>query len=150
MTYSAGSRKDIRRAEKIAKVDERARIDFVVAAMSTLQGRSWFYDILAICHIFADPFTGDPHLDNFNKGQRNIGLMLYNDIVTHCPDSFVQMMREAKIKEATNAIRHNNDRASTDDNDNNDSGPEYAGSPYDGWDAEGSGSGTTGDDAADD
>lgn len=96
---NASERKDIRKAEKIAKEIEQKRIDFVVAAMSTVQGRAWFHDLLARCNIFDGTFTHDPHLEAFTKGQRNIGLMIYNDIVANCPDHFVTMMKEANIQE---------------------------------------------------
>lgn len=102
MTRNAAERKDIRRAEKHAAEAERARIEFIVAAMDTIPGRAWFHTLLVQCNLFNDPFTGDSLLDNFVKGQRNIGLSLYNDIVTHCPNQFVAMMQEASIKDQIN------------------------------------------------
>lgn len=96
---NAAERKDIRKAEKLAGEIERKRIDFVVAAMSTTQGRAWFHELLVRCNIFDGTFTGDSHLEAFTKGQRNIGLMIYNDIVANCPDHFVTMMKEANIQE---------------------------------------------------
>lgn len=96
---NAAQRKDIRLAEKASASAERARIDFIVAAMSTQQGRAWFHQLLVSCSLFADPYTGEALLDNFVKGQRNIGLSIYNDIVSHCPDQFVVMMKEATIQE---------------------------------------------------
>lgn len=102
---NAAERKDIRQYEKFAKVKEQARIDFVVAAMSTTQGRAWFHGLLSGCGIFDGSFSGDALLEAFTKGQRNIGLMIYNDIVSNCPDSFVLMMKEANIEEQVNARR---------------------------------------------
>lgn len=102
---NAAERKDIRRAEKHAADAERARIDFICAAMSTAPGRAWFYNLLATCRVFADPFSGDALLEAHNKGQRNIGLMIYADIVGNCPDHFVTMMREASIQEQINERR---------------------------------------------
>jgi hypothetical protein len=99
---NASERKDIRRAEKFAAETARARIEFVVAAMSTIQGRAWFHDLLVFCNVFDGSFSGDALLEAFNKGQRNVGLNIYSDIVGNCPDSFVQMMKEANIKEIVN------------------------------------------------
>lgn len=104
---NAAERKDIRKAEKIAKEIDRKRVDFVVAAMSTVQGRAWFHDLLVRCAIFDGTFTGDSHLEAFTKGQRNIGLMIYNDIVANCPDYFVTMMKEANIQEIVYDRRDN-------------------------------------------
>jgi hypothetical protein len=123
---NASERKDIRRYEKAAKIAEQDRINFIVAAMSTSAGRTYFRDLLASCHIFADPFTGDALLEAYSKGERNIGLKIYNDIVTNCPDYFVLMMKEANIAEQVNERRDSDDR-DTDDADGNPDG-ELAGS----------------------
>jgi len=123
---NASERKDIRRYEKAAKIAEQDRINFIVAAMSTSAGRTYFRDLLASCHIFADPFTGDALLEAYSKGERNIGLKIYNDIVTNCPDYFVLMMKEANIAEQVNERRDSDDR-DTDDTDGSPDG-ELAGS----------------------
>lgn len=114
--YNATNRKDIRKAEKVAEVENQRRINFIVAAMSTAEGRIWFHDLLSRCHIFADPFTGDALLEAYSKGERNVGLQIYSDIVTHCPDYFVTMMKEASIRELTNARRSESaDESDTDE-----------------------------------
>ena len=102
---NASERKDIRRQEKAAKLRETQRIDFIIGAMSTKQGRIWFHDFLAACHIFADPFTGDALVEAYSKGERNMGLSVYRDIVGNCPDLFVQMMQEANEQEILNERR---------------------------------------------
>jgi len=102
---NAAERKNIRKFEKLAAEADQARINFIVAAMSTAQGRTYFHGILSICNIFDGSFSSDPLLEAFTKGQRNIGLLIYNDIVTHCPDFFVTMMREASIKDLANDRR---------------------------------------------
>ena len=99
---NASERKDIRRYEKQAKLRETNRINFIVAAMSTPAGRVWFHDFLSACHIFADPFTGDALVEAYSKGERNVGLKVYNDIVTNCPNYFIEMMKEANIAEQVN------------------------------------------------
>ena len=99
---NASERKDIRRYEKAAKLRETNRINFIVAAMSTPAGRVWFHDFLSTCHIFADPFTGDALVEAYSKGERNVGLKVYNDIVSNCPNYFIEMMKEANIAEQVN------------------------------------------------
>jgi len=99
MTYDASNRKDIRLAEKRAQLLERERIEFLTVAMRTIQGRRFFYNILEFCHIFNDPFTGNALHEAYAKGERNVGLKLYSDIVNFCPDEFVAMMREAQVQE---------------------------------------------------
>lgn len=121
---NASERKDIRRLEKLSAENERARIEFVVAAMGTKQGRSWFLNLLSLCSIFDGTFTNDALLEAFTKGQRNIGLMVYNDIVTHCPDDFVRMMKESAIQELTNDRRS---EPNPDDPDDSPADGEYPG-----------------------
>jgi len=99
---NASERKDIRRYEKQAKLRETNRINFIVAAMSTPAGRIWFHDFLSACHIFADPFTGDALVEAYSKGERNVGLKVYNDIVQNCPNYFIEMMKEANLAEQVN------------------------------------------------
>lgn len=99
---NASERKDIRRYEKQAKLREINRINFIVAAMSTPAGRVWFHDFLSACHIFADPFTGDALVEAYSKGERNVGLKVYNDIVQNCPNYFIDMMKEANLAEQVN------------------------------------------------
>ena len=99
---NASERKDIRRYEKQAKLRETNRINFIVVAMSTPAGRVWFHDFLSACHIFADPFTGDALVEAYSKGERNVGLKVYNDIVSNCPNYFIDMMKEANIAEQVN------------------------------------------------
>jgi predicted deacetylase len=102
---NAAERKDIRRAEKAQALEETNRIEFVVAAMRTVQGRTWFHRFLSDCRVFADPFTGDALIEAHSKGERNVGLRVYNDIVNNCADEFVMMMKEANIREITDERR---------------------------------------------
>ena len=109
---NASERKEIRRYEKAAKLRETNRINFLVAAMSTPAGRVWFHNFLADCHIFSDPFSGDALQEAYSKGERNIGLSVYADIVRNCPNYFIEMMKEANIAEQVN------DRLDDDGNPN--------------------------------
>ena len=111
MTRNASQRKDIRKYEKISAEREQARINFVVAAMSTSAGRAWFHDFLAKCQIFSANFANDPFSSGRIEGSRNIGLMLYADIVGNCPDYFVTMMKEATIQEQVYDGRTDSDPA---------------------------------------
>lgn len=118
MPRNASQTKEIRRYEKAAKLREQNRINFIVTAMGIEAGRTYFRSLLEACHIFADPFSGDALREAYSKGERNIGLYIYNDIVTHCPDYFVLMMKEANIEEQVNDRRNDDDRdTDTDDGD---------------------------------
>lgn len=126
--YDASSRKDIRKAEKAAAAADRDRVNYLVAAMGTVQGRVWFYDLLAFCHCFDDPFTGNALLEAYRKGERNVGLRVFADISRHCPELYQQMMAEANHRELANGRRDTN---RTDDRT---AGGEYPGGEDAGWD----------------
>ena len=136
MSYNATSRKDIRRAEKESQIDETMRIDFLRAAMSTTQGRAYFYDHLEFCHLFTDPFTGDALLEAYRKGERNVGLRIFADLLAHCPDYYIQMVKEANDRRIIRDTR--NPVADPDDLDDSDSAlAQHGGGADSGWDAQG-------------
>ena len=130
MPYNATNRKDIRRAEKDALIDETMRIDFLRAAMSTVQGRVWFYEFLEFCHLFSDPFSGDALIEAYRKGERNVGLRTFAELLAHCPDYYIQMVKEANDRRTVR-----DSRRSAPDPDS--SAPELDGSADGGWDLEG-------------
>ena len=92
--YNASDRKHIRAAEKAAATAEAQRSEVVVESMATVPRRRYVWDKLADCGIFRTTFSPDPLQMAFNEGQRNQGLVLLNDIIEHCPDQFIQAMKE--------------------------------------------------------
>jgi hypothetical protein len=99
--YNASDRKQIRAAEKAAQRADFAKIEFLKSCLSQSGGRQWFWDLLEACHMWADPFTGNPYQEAFLKGERNVGLRIFADIAQHCPDQYISMMREANDRRAT-------------------------------------------------
>lgn len=103
--YDASNRKDIREAEKRAHLAERSRVEFIQSAMAGAPGRVWFYQLLSACHLFSDPFSGDALREAYTKGERNVGLMIFADILENCPDQYILMMREATERENVRSPR---------------------------------------------
>jgi hypothetical protein len=134
MTYDASNRKDIRRAEKDAKAAEIQRLDYLKAAMSMPQGRAWFYTLLESCHLFADPFTGDPLREAYLKGERNVGLALFADIIAHCPDDYIKMVKEANGRRIERDIDNARNNSSTERPSSPDPGRDFEGREPDLWD----------------
>jgi hypothetical protein len=111
VTYDAGNRKDVRRAEKAARLKQRARFDYTRRIMSEAQGREWMYDLLFRCHIGVTPFVaGRPDLSDFYAGEQNIGLQLWTDAMNSSPTEYVLMMQEASHKELSNDRHDSNER----------------------------------------
>lgn len=94
MTYNAGERKDVRRAEKDAALADQQRREVMVQIMSAIPGRRWMLEKLEECHVFQTSYSREPIVMAFNEGQRDIGLRLLNDIMSSCPDQYILMMRE--------------------------------------------------------
>ena len=117
MPDNAADRKDIRRREKQAKLDTRARAEVVASIMSTVQGREWLWDKLASARIFSSTFNGDALQSAFNEGQRAFGLAMLAEVLSTCPDQFIQAQREANVRDNTN------ERRSSPQPERGDSGP---------------------------
>lgn len=128
---NAGNRKDVRQAEKLAAQAESIRGEFTRTVMSTTQGRQWINDILVRCHIFHNPMTDSERWTTFALGEMNIGQQILADIMTYCPDQYVQMQREANDRRILNNVRDANV------NPDRDPGTEHYGSPDPDWGIEG-------------
>jgi hypothetical protein len=120
MVYNAGERKDVRKAEKAARIAARDDRDAIVRIMSDTFGRAWIWRKLEAARIFADPFTGDALVEAFNKGYRSFGMNLLSDIMLHCPQMYLKMTEEANV-------RRINDNDSAARSDSSGAATEYPG-----------------------
>jgi hypothetical protein len=105
MTYDASSRKDIRAAEKSAARTDRDRLEFLTAALGTIQGRTWFWSLLSDCQMFTLAPTFDSPKDYFQLGQRNVGMRIFAEIMSNCPDQYITMSKEANVRSSLTAAR---------------------------------------------
>lgn len=92
---SASDRKDVRAAEKAAKLSDRNDAEVIVSLMSTIGGRWWMWNRLTECHIYTNPFTIESLVTAFGCGEMNVGQKLQAAVLAHCPEAYIQMMREA-------------------------------------------------------
>jgi hypothetical protein len=132
MPYDASNRKDVRKAEKASRLATRDDRDAIVKLMSDSFGRAWMWRRLSAARIFDDPFTGDPLVEAYNKGNRNFGMLLLSDIMRYCPEQYIQMTREATQNEQR--IDNGNDSDATGSS----ASSEHDGSSDGGRDVEGS------------
>jgi hypothetical protein len=129
VTYNAGERKDVRKAEKASRLADNLRGAFVRNVMDSIEGRRWVWDLLSRCHLFQTPMTDSDRWTAFACGEMNVGQQIVADIMTYCPDSYIRMQREANERRIANL---------NDDNDNDTSGStEHSGSTDPGRDVEG-------------
>jgi hypothetical protein len=116
---NASDRKEIRKAEKASKQTELIEIEFLKAAMSTRQGRLWFWNLLGNCHCRQTSFTGEALTSAFREGERNIGLRIEAAIMVNCPDLYVLMAQEANEREIVRDRSTDESESDRPDDDSN-------------------------------
>lgn len=79
------------KAEHI-KTRELGDIAFI---MKSVEGRRFIYNLLEKSYIFRTTMQGNSW-SFFYEGMRNLGLIVYQDIMESCPDRYIEMCREAK------------------------------------------------------
>lgn len=67
--------------------------------MGTVQGRRLAWRLLARTGVHRNPFSGDRGVTDFNCGQMNVGQWFQSEILTHAPDAYLKMLKEAKPNE---------------------------------------------------
>ena len=98
MSVDPTNRASIRKAEKAARHAERERRDVIVNLMNSASGRRYIYNKLSDAMIFQTTFSTNALQMAFNEGNRNNGLKLLSDLMQHCPDQYILMMREENAR----------------------------------------------------
>lgn len=75
--------------------EQRQAIEDLKWQMAHKPGRRQAWRLLSSTGVFRNPFNQSGALMSFNAGQMNVGQRLLADVMTHCPDAFVLMMKEA-------------------------------------------------------
>ena len=64
-------------------------IDDIQFVMGSEQGRRVIWSLLEKGQVFGACFNVDPQITAFNEGQRNLALVLFQRVMTHCPDQYL-------------------------------------------------------------
>lgn len=124
---NAANRKDIRAAEKAARLATVQRQEILTSLMSSIAGRAWVWDLLTQCQCFATTFIpGAPDTSAFTEGRRSVGLAILGDIMLACPDHYITAAREANVRDAAS------ERRNSENGNGRDQGPESGGSGAEG------------------
>jgi hypothetical protein len=91
--------KKVGRRETLDKLRVRQEQEDILFILSSVQGRRFYWRMMERCGIFESSFTGN-NTTFFNEGQRNIGLMLLSKLNEISPQSYLQMIHEAKYEES--------------------------------------------------
>lgn len=97
-SYDTSDPEKVNKARKKYARTRAHRLEFVAAAMTTEQGRAWYYDMLIRCKVLKTPYTSDSHDTAFRCGEQNIGLMILSDIQDAAPDQYIVMISENKTR----------------------------------------------------
>lgn len=62
--------------------------------MSTEAGRRFAWRLMARTGVHRTPFTGIDSQTNFTCGEQNVGLWFFDELMTHCPESYLAMLKE--------------------------------------------------------
>lgn len=78
---------------------EQREKDDIKFVMDSEQGRCVVWGLLEKGQVFGTCFNVDPNITAFNEGQRNLALVLFQRVMTHCPDQYLKMAAEASEQE---------------------------------------------------
>lgn len=78
---------------------EQREKDDIKFVMDSEQGRRVVWALLEKGQVFGTCFNVDPNITAFNEGQRNLALVLFQRVMTHCPDQYLKMAAEASEQE---------------------------------------------------
>lgn len=95
------------RFNKLKAVEKQKRLRlnaFVSAAMTTPQGREYFYWLMEIAHIGRNPFTANALSTSFECGELNIGQQIQSHIMEVAPAHYLKMVQD-KQEEMLNVNR---------------------------------------------
>ncbi len=99
---STADAEQIKSARRKERYGRREELEDARAILSTVEGRRFVWRYLGLCRVFESSWSPSAAI-HFNEGQRDIGLKLLSDITESNDEMFIQMMREAKQRDARSA-----------------------------------------------
>ena len=87
------------KVEELRATFRQEELDDIKEIASSRGGRRFLWRLFSQCNVFSTTFSSDPYSTAFNEGQRNIGLIVLNDMMQAAPEKFVTAQRGAKERE---------------------------------------------------
>ena len=84
-----------REAAQASERKQRQAVEDLKWQLAHKPGRRQAWRLLSSTGVFRNPFHQESAISAFNAGQMNVGQKLLADIMTHCPDAFTLMLKEA-------------------------------------------------------
>lgn len=85
---------DAEAQELEAAIEAKQQAEDIQWLMSTQAGRRFAWRLMARTQVHCTPFTGIDAQTNFNCGERNVGLWFLDELLTHCPESYLALLKE--------------------------------------------------------
>jgi hypothetical protein len=76
-----------------AEVRRDNEVNDLKTIMDTAAGRRFVWRLLSEAKIFQPCFTGNA-TTYYNEGRRELGLLFFADVTTHCRDNFIKAQTE--------------------------------------------------------
>jgi hypothetical protein len=96
LVKNGSDEEQVKKAEKKEAFKSHQSLDDIRFLLSSAQGRRVFKKYLEVCGVFRTSFSENVNQTLFLEGQRNVGLMLLNDINSADPMAYVKMINEGK------------------------------------------------------
>jgi len=97
---NAADKKQVKAAGLKERFGREQELKDMASVLSTIEGRRLVWRYLGITKVDQQTFEGDVNWSIFGAGERNIGLRLKADIMESAPMALIQMMTEAKNRQA--------------------------------------------------
>ena len=95
-TIDLGDERYVKQRKRSARAHENTRAQVLRNLMASIDGREWMFELLELCHVYKTSFAYEPVAMAFMEGERQVGLHLIGQVQIACPESYLQMMKEAK------------------------------------------------------
>lgn len=88
-----------------AEIARRVEIDDLKRVMSNKSGRRFVSDLLKRSAVDASSFDTNPAAMAFKEGVKWLGQRILDDLKTHCPDRYIEMLKESLEHDRSDASR---------------------------------------------
>lgn len=96
LVKNGSDEEQVKRAEKKEAFKSNQNVDDMRFVLASAQGRRVLRKYLEACGVFRTSFSENVNQTLFLEGQRNVGLMLLNDINAADVMAYVKIMNEGK------------------------------------------------------
>jgi len=97
--YNAADEREVeerRQKEKLESDQAQADLEEI---MSTTAGRRFMRRLIGQCGLYRSSFTGNS-TTFFNEGARNVGLWVHAEMMSACPQRYLEMLQEGQQEES--------------------------------------------------